>query len=289
MDKCEYKNLNYFFNVGYFKDLYFIDKDEKDIDKLKKRNKDADELKKRNRYLKEFIINELMDPIEEKINNKNISTFTMETIYPGLLIGTGNIHGFGGKGEIALGFTFDYVTGVPYIPGSSVKGCLKKAFNHKEYIVETLKGINDKIEYTENDVESFRESIFGSDSKDCKAVSKRDIFFDALLHKDFRDKSVMELDNITPHRQDQKQEQGKKQDSNLLELADPNPITMIKVKPLVKFVFQFLLRESKNGDHVLAVEDKKELFRNILMDLGIGAKTNTGYGYLNAEEENASV
>jgi len=253
MDK--YKNLNYFFNVGYFKGLSFRENDEDDEKKLSKRNND----------IRNFSLSESMIPIEEKINNKDISTFTMKTSYPGLLIGTGNIHGFGGKGEIALGFTFDYVTGAPYIPGSSVKGCLKKAFLKEEYIIETLKSINE-IDYTKDDVKYFKENIFGSDSEDFIAVSKRDIFFDAIIHKDFKDKKVMEIDNITPHDPE--------------GLKDPNPITMIKVRPSVRFVFQFLLRENKNGDHVLSVEHKKELFKNLLTDLGIGAKTNVGYGYL---------
>jgi len=252
---ANYKNLNYFFNVGYFKGLNFIEDDDNDTEILKERNRD----------IRRFSLNELMAPIDEKIYSKDISTFTMETTYPGLLIGTGNIHGFGGKGEIALGFTFDFVTGAPYIPGSSVKGCLKKAFFHEEYILEILGSIN-KVEYTKDDVDFLKENIFGSDSEDCIAVSKRDIFFDAIIYKDFKNKSVMELDNITSHDKE--------------GLKEPNPITMIKVKPSVKFTFQFLLNENKSEDHVLSVEDKKELFKNILMDLGIGAKTNTGYGYL---------
>src|SRR5690606_9438219 len=50
------------------------------------------------------------------------------TTYPGLLIGSGYQHESGGENEFKIGFFFDYTTGLPQIPGSSVKGVLRSSF-----------------------------------------------------------------------------------------------------------------------------------------------------------------
>src|SRR5690554_3416875 len=49
------------------------------------------------------------------------------TTYPGLLIGSGYQHESGGENEFKIGFFFDYTTGLPQIPGSSVKGVLRSS------------------------------------------------------------------------------------------------------------------------------------------------------------------
>lgn len=267
-EKC--KNLNYFFNVEYFEGLNFdFDHDEKD--------EEEETFKKRNNVIRDFELVNAMKPISNKVYGEEVSTITLETNYPGLLIGIGSSHGFGGLGEIALGFTFDYVTGTPYIPGSSVKGTLRSAFRYEDYIIDTLYEIQEdnNIEYNNDDIEKIKFKIFGDDSgSESTKVFERDVFFDGIIPKEFENKKIMAIDNITPHRQD----------SKLLELAEPNPITMIKVKPKIKFMFQFLLRdlEFKNGTKTIKItkHEKEQLFKTILTDLGIGAKTNVGYGYL---------
>ena len=55
----------------------------------------------------------------------------LQTTYPGLLTGTGMSHQTGSKGESKLGFAFDPCTGLPYLPGSSVKGMLRSSFPQK--------------------------------------------------------------------------------------------------------------------------------------------------------------
>ena len=106
------KNLNYAFNVEYYEDCGFEGKDD---------------FTNKNRELTAISCG--FSPAALK----GCMSFTLQTRYPGLLIGVGNSHGSGGEADIDLGFTFDYVTGCPYIPGSSVKGVLRSAFEHTDY------------------------------------------------------------------------------------------------------------------------------------------------------------
>ena len=54
---------------------------------------------------------------------------TMYVTYPGLLAGIGYPHDSQVKGPIDGGFFFDYVTGLPVIPGSTLKGVLRSCFS----------------------------------------------------------------------------------------------------------------------------------------------------------------
>lgn len=76
-------------------------------------------------------------------------------------------------------------------------------------------------------------------------------------------------DNITPHKR---------------MISDPEPINTIKLLPDVKLRFYFSLAESVLEDGTkITVDQKTDLFKNILMDFGAGAKTNTGYGTLSED------
>lgn len=179
-------------------------------------------------------------------------SFIMKTTYPGLLIGTGNPHGTGkSKEDINVGFSFDYVTGQPYIPGSSVKGMLRSCFKNSPEIIGEIIGKE------QSDVKALEKEIFDED---------KDVFFDAVLFDGNEYGLVMGEDYITPHREATK---------------DPIPIKMIKVLPDVRFEFRF---DAKDG--ILKAAEKVELFDILLRIFGVGAKTNVGYGVLeNADDE----
>lgn len=94
----------------------------------------------------------------------------------------------------------------------------------------------------------------------------RCVFYDAMISGYNNEKGILGLDYITPH---------------LNPLRNPNPIQFMKVLPEVQFRFQFRIPDKivlKSGevskDNILA------LFKTILMEIGIGAKTNVGYGQL---------
>lgn len=222
------KNLNYAFNVEYYTGCRF---------------NETDDFSTKNKEL-------LSIPCNRHNYYKGDFSFELQTRYPGLLIGVGNMHDSGGKSDIALGFTFDYVTGTPYIPGSSIKGVLRSAFERPEYI-KALLG-NESI-----NVKDLEEEVFdGIKEKSEISIPKRDAFYDAYPSTQG---FIMALEAITPHGKDL--------------TKDPNPLTLIKVKPNVKFIFSFKL-----SDGVISAEAKKELFKRIIIDLGMGAKTNVGFG-----------
>ncbi len=191
--------------------------------------------------------------------------FCMSTVYPGLLVGLGYSHGSGlsdANDDINVGFSFDYVTGLPYIPASSVKGLLKSAFSHPK-LIEALLG-DDKWD---GKTDLLENAIFVDEDGE---QTERDIFFDAVIRfSDRADKRILGSDYITPHKE---------------ETKNPTPVLIIKLLPDVVIEFSFRLTDTKldinDESIVLTADDKKALFINILSVLGIGAKTNVGYGTL---------
>jgi len=170
--------------------------------------------------------------------------FKATTTYPGLILGSGNAHELPSvEGQAILGFHFDYTTGLPTIQGSSIKGVLRSAFKHSEYTVELLE---DKI----IDIKAIESDIFDNN----------DIFFDAQIIDETNSPiQILGDDYLAPHGDN--------------PLKNPIPLRFIKVLPNISFRFDFEL-----SDGLLTKEQKRKLFQNILEDLGLGAKTNVGYG-----------
>ena len=94
-------NMNYIFNVEYFENAKdsMINKLNKDIENF--------EFPKINMF-------------EELMGAKEYKSFILYTTYPGLLMGSGNLHDISCKGAFKLGFSFDYVNGLPYLVVSSL-------------------------------------------------------------------------------------------------------------------------------------------------------------------------
>lgn len=195
-----------------------------------------------------------------RIETTKRSTFDLKTIYPGLLVGAGWSHSAGNiDGEFKLGFYFDHTTGQPVIPGSSIKGLLRSAFLHEEYVMSKLKDLG--INKDENTfVYNLKMEIFeGIREAGPIPMCKRDIFFDAyIVASEDRDGRFLAEDYITPHK---------------APCLNPIPLKFLKVLPGVTFRFQFDLKEG-----AISAIQKKQLFKEILLELGAGAKTNVGYG-----------
>lgn len=200
--------------------------------------------------------------------HKGSHSFTLNTVYPGLLVGSGYIHEMGIDGEFKLGFFFDWTTGLPIIPGSSVKGALRSVFeqkdtdkvkfNHRPFLKELL---NDK--YTIKQLEELKLHIFEGKDSNGKPLpmSKRDIFYDAFP---YLANGLFSEDFVTPHKN---------------PLKNPIPLKFLKVQPNVTFFFPFRLRDTtlSDGKEVKA-EDKLNIFKIIIKTMGLGSKTNVGYG-----------
>lgn len=259
----------------------------------------------------------LLKPIEKE----GIGKIRLKTTYPGLILGTGYTHGIGIAGEFKIGFYFDHTTGLPVIPGSSVKGLLRSVFpmlyqqkaqqlnkkgsiaeaefwddlakNRREFILTLLKALNYKTDGKADFIDRLELEIFegmhGSnrESKDDHfPMSDRDIFHDAVIVSSDSN-LIFEDDFITPHK-------NTKGDEIADELKNPLPIQFLKIKPGVTFEFQFDLkphyRKSSHDEKIeniarlLTVSERKDLFHQILLFLGAGAKTNTGFGHFEADE-----
>jgi CRISPR-associated protein Cmr6 len=209
------------------------------------------------------------------------TNFQLFTTYPGLLVGSGYSHETKSTGDASIGFYFDYTTGLPCIPGSSVKGVLKSMFENKTDITNgealaNLHFILDEIieagkepafwqafkaSLSVEKIQALKIEIFGDDDNDGK-----DVFFDAAIDKSkLKDIKFMDSDFITVHFK------------NILQ--NPTPIQFLKVLPSIAFSFNFKLYDNYyNNALVLDIKHKEILFKQILLTIGIGAKTNVGYG-----------
>ena len=189
--------------------------------------------------------------------------FMLKTAYPGLLAGTGYAHGVDSASDIKLGFSIDYVTGQPYIPGSSVKGLLRSYFSYPDVIRELL-----GKDLAAKEVKALMLDIFEENDR---SAADTDIFFDAVIRRGDENGRILGFDAITPHGEDL--------------TKNPVPIKMIKILPDVVIEFSFRLNPSKIGEYEISPEEKTNLFKEILCTFGIGAKTNVGYGVLESYNE----
>ena len=223
--------------------------------------------------------------VNEEVSNvlrtANFYVVKMKVQAPGLLIGSGLAHGLPGSEEdVKTGLQFDYTSGLPVIPGSSVKGVIRSAFpTIKEDKEQSNEADAEKLNYIKSliaDIPEFSSLVL--EDNDILELGNQmfnhgDIFADALLvgygtrmkqHGPVT--QVLTEDYITPHTGG--------------PLAQPIPIKIVKVAPGVTFAFCFKFNETKIGAKVVSASMKKALCAAILQDLGVGAKTNVGYGVL---------
>ena len=217
----------------------------------------------------------------EVLGAANYSVVNMRVPAPGLLIGSSLAHGLPGSEEdVKTGLQFDYTSGLPVIPGSSVKGVIRSAFpTIKEDKEQSNEADSEKLNYIKSliaDIPEFSSLVL--EDNDILELGNQmfnhgDIFADALLvgygtrmKQHGPVKQVLTEDYITPHTGG--------------PLAQPIPIKIVKVAPGVTFAFCFKFNETKIGAKVVSASMKKALCAAILQDLGVGAKTNVGYGVL---------
>ncbi|MCI4624439.1 MAG: type III-B CRISPR module RAMP protein Cmr6 [Candidatus Magnetoovum sp. WYHC-5] len=215
--------------------------------------------------------------------------FTLTTTYPGLIIGIGYNHPSRkdddkeatkvDSSDFQLGFYFDHTSGMPVIPGSTVKGILKARFPKKSLdsyakpekpeeqelailrMYDMFCTINKLCEK-----EDIKDVRIGEDNWE-DLFCKNDVFYDAFISH-VPDGKIFAEDYITPH--------GKN------PLKNPTPIRFLKIAPNVQFTFQFKLHDSiLLGGKKITAEQKCCLFKRIIGCFGIGAKRNVGYGYFN--------
>lgn len=244
-------------NVGklFFKDYYndvdfgFVVSSDKVVGE-----RDKAKVKTVNDEIKQSDLIPIDKPIKELCQ-----TLRATILYPGLITGVGLVHDSKGiEGGYNLGMHFDYTTGMPIVYGSSVKGVLRSYFDEFD-VGDINKG-------------KLKNAIFdGKDSKgDPLPMYKRDIFFDAVItavdkRVGLRSQFLVD-DSITPHTEG--------------PLKNPLPIAMLKIAAGCTIEFRFLLRDTEIDGNTFGADKKLNLFKRILGTVGVGAKTNVGYGQL---------
>lgn len=220
--------------------------------------KEKDKSLKINHTIKKSPLCEIARPIEGVFFKK------AQVQYPGIVTGVGLEHNVAITDGYKLGMHFDYTHGMPILYGSSVKGVLKTYF--KEFF---LKRNPDRT----SDADKLAELIF--DGKNPKyeqnkteeskyiPLYERDVFFDAVVTDSYNGR-FLEDDSITPHTDG--------------ALKNPKPIKMLKIAAGCKMEFRFKLNTHQIGENKYTPEIKWKVFKEILETVGVGAKTNVGYG-----------
>lgn len=297
-------NLGYLFYKEYYRQIDLRQFSEANINRQKKVSKSNKKIfEQRNEDLTGAKLDGGLLKFLHRVPPGAQQKIKLKTTYPGLLLGSGYLHESGSEGEFKLGFFFDYTTGYPVIPGSSVKGKLRSVFpsfkspakhllqpelekedelskNKAQYIWSLLQAETSEAVFEEKEyflIHEIEQCVFeGWDLKRVKEptnrihflpLAGRTVFFDGLLDSEMNQaKAFLAEDTITPH---------------IDPIKNPNPLKMLKVAPGICWVFYFRIPDIVLSDHrLIPGEQLEKLFTRILIDQGIGAKTNVGYGQL---------
>ena len=187
-----------------------------------------------------------------------------ESISP-FMTGTGMEH------PLENGFAFLNPYGLPYLPGSGIKGVLRR----------TAEYLRDK-EFSDSDFgwdQLAIDTLFGLEPKNDKDASRGAlVFWDVYIQpKDYK----LGMDILTPHFTDYYAGNGTPHES-----GQPVPVPFLVVPPSASFTFhiqcnrEFILDEKLKDNWRDLV---KALLEHSFDWLGFGAKTASGYGQLKAD------
>lgn len=176
------------------------------------------------------------------------------------------IIGLGSEHVQETNMTLHHIYGIPYIPGSAVKGVLRHWWfqvlqEDKDFIDDKGK-VDETKAITDSDFLDFL-AVFGSQKQRGKVQ-----FLDA-----YPEEVHFATDIMNPHYADYYS--GKEPPTDHQRLVPINFLTVEKTT----FRFVFLAKEQEHLDHL------KDRFKNALEIKGVGAKTAVGYGYFRIEDE----
>lgn len=164
--------------------------------------------------------------------------------------------GLGSEGVLETSITLHHTYGVPYIPGSALKG-LAASYADKRLGDSWKKG------------SPAYKAVFG-DIKSAGYI----IFFDALYIPDSDPKGqILYPDVITVHHQKYYQEENNTAPS---DWDSPNPVPFLSATG--KYLIAVAAPDVKEDNRDKWIEKVFEILKHALKDMGIGAKTSSGYG-----------
>lgn len=194
--------------------------------------------------------------------------FTLKVAYPGLLVGVSAPRGVGRtvlKQNMASGvrrvrqaqdftgsMSLDYTSGQPYIPGSTVKGMLRRHFRHTPLAVAEILGC------APEEIPALERALF----------EEEDVFFDAVVFDSDHRGRVLGREAVALH------------DGPTGRVRQ---MAFLKIRPGVRFHFRFM-----PTDGGLSAKRKLWLYRELLLLFGVGSRTRQGYGILLETDESFS-
>lgn len=155
--------------------------------------------------------------------------------------------GLGNASPIENGLSIHHTYGTPYLPGSALKGLMARAARHY--------GLD----------EHQQEILLGTTQKAAHLV-----YWDGWLDPSSR--QPFQKDVITVHHPDY-YSSGQRWPT---DFDDPNPVGFLSVKPGTKFCLALSSSSDNATDWLYTAA---EILRWGLEHLGLGGKTNAGYGY----------
>lgn len=178
------------------------------------------------------------------------------------------------------GFMFHPLYGVPFLPGSGIKGAVRAALTLELAgkaglsVPDELaaKGLGDRLGPQAN----ILRDLFGTagkeeDSKNAGRVVAMDAFPVAY---------ELETDILTPHFR-QYYPEGKRWPT---DDEGPNPVTFLAVKAGARWVFRLAILPARLGAGTPDARDRVERgLRSALTEWGLGAKKSSGYGIFRPE------
>jgi len=175
------------------------------------------------------------------------------------------IVGIGNASILETGITLHKIYGIPYIPGSALKGLTQAwAGTWREPILDP-----------ENFCKIFGEQTSDNPHLESQQRAGEVVFLGA--YPDSAKPPKLIVDVMTPHFP--KYYQGEREYP--LEIEDPIPIPFLAVQG-GRYRAYFAARNSKLANvDINIVKQAKELCTEALDDLGVGGKTAKGYGYFN--------
>ncbi len=181
----------------------------------------------------------------------DLHTLTYKTTYPGLVFGIGLPVSVVDKDDFNIGINLDYVSGCPVYPSSSVKGVLRSVYKNKKFVKEIF-----KTELNDDDINQLETELFAKQNV---------VFFNAIIKRNKAVKDELIKDFLTPHKEPTK---------------EPTPIKMIRIPEDSEVIFRFFIKDVAINEKTIYSNEILNSFDKTILYVGIGAKTNVGYGNL---------
>jgi CRISPR-associated protein Cmr6 len=204
--------------------------------------------------------------------------------------------GLGKKGALDFGLQLHSVTGLPYIPGSALKGlCRVYALYFMAERLQWPIPVDQPIEIQSKVLEEFDRCLTGQVSAAEELAKHKEwpmlsgiyssmfgtlgqsghcVFFDGVITSLPSNNNLYCVDVMTPHFSQYYRSEGKSAPS---DDDKPIPIPFITVASGIAFAFAIGMRRNLPIDKPL-LGNAQHILKAALSELGIGAKTAAGYG-----------